>query len=669
MHQLSVIIVNYNVKHFLEQVLISVERAIHHLDTEIWVVDNNSVDGSMEMVAEKFPWVKTIINKHNVGFSKANNQAIIASNSKYILLLNPDTVLQEDTLLKCVEYMDSNLNVGGLGVRMIDGKGKFLPESKRGLPTPAVAFFKMTGLATLFPKSRYFGRYHMKYLSEFENHEVDVLSGAYMFMRMDALNKVGLLDEQFFMYGEDIDLSYRIALGGYKNVYFSETTIIHYKGESTKKKSVNYVRVFYNAMVLFAKKHYSSRMAGWFSFWINIAVLLRAALALFIQFINTILLFGTDFLLMLLGFVGIAKYWEHYNKYVPDFYPTEYYWLHIPIYVVVIQLSIWISGGYDKPFNGYRMFRGGFAGAFLLFAVYGFLSKDLQFSRAILALGASWSIGIILAFRVFLDKVNLGGIRFLKSDDKRILIVAEEQEFSRISELLNRSEIRHTLLGRVGIHSAFSNAKGNDHSSFTHVNGISVGQIGVIEQLDEIAEIFSANLIIFSGKDVPASIIMRSMSDFSETDVQLKIAPDRGEFIIGSDSKNEPGELFTVDVKYSISEVYNRRRKRIFDLITAFVLLLCAPLLLLTIGFWKPMRLMYGNVLYVLGGYKTWVSYTGLESSNMLPKLKTGVIYSSNGWTNTSFEGNVNYIYAREYTVGKDVQRLLHFLFNLESKK
>ena len=256
MHQLSIVIVNYNVKHFLEQVLYSVEAASQQLDVETWVVDNNSVDGSMEMVQEKFPWVKAIINKDNLGFSKANNQAIRQSNSRYVLLLNPDTVLQEDTLHKCIEYMDAHANVGGLGVRMIDGKGCFLPESKRGLPTPKAAFYKMSGLASIFPKSKEFGRYHMKYLSEWETNEVDVLAGAFMMLRSETLDKIGLLDEQFFMYGEDIDLSYRITLAGYNNVYFPETTIIHYKGESTKKKSVNYVRVFYNAMVLFAKKHY-----------------------------------------------------------------------------------------------------------------------------------------------------------------------------------------------------------------------------------------------------------------------------------------------------------------------------------------------------------------------------------------------------------------------------
>ena len=288
MPQLSIVIVNYNVKHFLEQVLLSVDAARQQLEIEVWVVDNNSVDESMEMVEEKFPWVKTILNKENVGFSRANNQAIEQSTSPYILLLNPDTVLQEDTLTKCVEYMDQQPEVGGLGVRMIDGKGKFLPESKRGLPTPKAAFYKMTGLASVFPRSKEFGRYHMKYLPEFETNEVDVLAGAFMMLRKETLDKIGLLDEQFFMYGEDIDLSYRITLGGYKNVYYPETTIIHYKGESTKKRSVNYVKVFYNAMVLFAKKHYPSKRAGQFAFWIQLAIYFRAFLAVFFRGIQQV---------------------------------------------------------------------------------------------------------------------------------------------------------------------------------------------------------------------------------------------------------------------------------------------------------------------------------------------------------------------------------------------
>ena len=264
--KISVIIVNYNVEFFLEQCLNSVQKALNNINGQVFVVDNNSIDGSVDMVERKFPHYNLIANKDNKGFSKANNQAILLSDAEYILLLNPDTVVEEDTFSKVIDFMDNHPEAGGLGVRMLDGKGKFLPESKRGLPTPKVAFYKIFGLSKIFPKSKKFGQYHAGHLSEFETNEIDILSGAFMLMRSEALDKVGLLDEAFFMYGEDIDLSYRIQKGGYKNYYYPETRIIHYKGESTKKSSVNYVFVFYRAMIIFAEKHFSQKTRNFFHF-------------------------------------------------------------------------------------------------------------------------------------------------------------------------------------------------------------------------------------------------------------------------------------------------------------------------------------------------------------------------------------------------------------------
>lgn len=263
--KLSIIVVNYNVQHFLEQCLQSVFKALQNIEGEVWVVDNNSVDGSVAMIKDKFPSVNLVASKDNLGFSKGNNLAIKKSKGEYTLLLNPDTLVEEDTFQKVLQFMDSNPIVGGLGVKMVDGKGNFLPESKRSLPTPSVAFYKIFGLSSLFPKSKRFGKYHCGHLDNNQNHEIEILSGAFMLMRKSALDKIGLLDEDFFMYGEDIDLSYRLIKGGYKNYYFANTRIIHYKGESTKKSSVNYVFVFYNAMIIFAKKHFSSKNASLFT--------------------------------------------------------------------------------------------------------------------------------------------------------------------------------------------------------------------------------------------------------------------------------------------------------------------------------------------------------------------------------------------------------------------
>ncbi|MBO7540983.1 MAG: glycosyltransferase family 2 protein, partial [Bacteroidales bacterium] len=245
--RLSIVIVNYNVKFFLEQCLNSVFEALQGIDSEVWVVDNNSVDGSVAMLKEKYPQVRLIANKENVGFSKANNQALRQINGDCVLLLNPDTLVESDTFAKCLAFMDEHPDCGGLGVKMINGEGEYLRESKRGFPTPKVAFYKISGLIKLFPHSPKYAHYYLGHLDPDQTAEIEILSGAFLMTRKEVLDKIGLLDETFFMYGEDIDFSYRILQGGYKNYYLPATRIIHYKGESTKKGSLNYVYTFYNA--------------------------------------------------------------------------------------------------------------------------------------------------------------------------------------------------------------------------------------------------------------------------------------------------------------------------------------------------------------------------------------------------------------------------------------
>jgi len=274
--KLSIIIVNYNVKYFLEQCLLSVEESIADFDFEVIVVDNNSSDGSIEYLTPKFPHVKFIANTDNPGFAKANNQGIRLSKGDYILLLNPDTVLGENVLANVCAFMDDKPQCGAAGVKMINGSGEFLAESKRGFPTPWVSFCKISGLTALFPKSRLFGKYHLRYLDENKIHIIDVLAGAFIMVKREAFDKAGLLDEDFFMYGEDIDLSYRIVRAGYKNYYLPQT-IIHYKGESTKQ-DMKYVKIFYGAMYIFFKKHYP-HYGKIYSLFIKLGIYSRAIIS------------------------------------------------------------------------------------------------------------------------------------------------------------------------------------------------------------------------------------------------------------------------------------------------------------------------------------------------------------------------------------------------------
>lgn len=276
--KLTVIIVNYNVKYYVEQCLNSLIKALDGIDSEVYVVDNHSRDDSVRYLRQRFRDVNIIDSSHNLGFARANNIAYRQSSGEYVLLLNPDTFVGEHTIRRAVEFMDSHPQAGGVGVKMFNPDGTLAKESRRGLPTPMTSFYKMCGLCTRFPDSKVFGRYYMSYLGWDDAERIEVVSGAFCLLRRSATDKVGVLDEDFFMYGEDIDLSYRLLKGGYENWYLP-LPIMHYKGESTHKTSFRYVHVFYQAMLIFFRKHYG-HLGFWITLPIKAAIYVKAAMAL-----------------------------------------------------------------------------------------------------------------------------------------------------------------------------------------------------------------------------------------------------------------------------------------------------------------------------------------------------------------------------------------------------
>lgn len=257
---LSIIIVNYNVRAFVEQCLRTVLAASQNIDTEIIVVDNESTDHCIPILQPMFPNVQFIRSDTNLGFAKANNLALEKASGSFILFLNPDTLLPTDVLSTCLEHFYSHEQTGALGIRMINGWGEFLPESKRALPSFQTAFFKLSGLARIFPSSGLFNRYALGHLSPMENHQVEVLAGAFMMVRKNILDTLGGFDTDYFMYGEDIDLSLRIARTGYTLQYLGHPAIVHYKGQSSKHRSVFHTAIFFDAMKIFVQKHYR---LGW----------------------------------------------------------------------------------------------------------------------------------------------------------------------------------------------------------------------------------------------------------------------------------------------------------------------------------------------------------------------------------------------------------------------
>ncbi|WP_019948372.1 glycosyltransferase family 2 protein [Hymenobacter aerophilus] len=607
---LSVIIVNYNVCYFLEQALLSVRRAGEKLGRplEVFVVDNNSVDGSVAMVRARFPEVMLIANHDNPGFSKANNQALRLAKGRYVLLLNPDTVVEEDTFRLCCEFMNAHPRCGGLGVKMLDGQGRFLPESKRGLPTPAVAFYKIFGLARLFPRSRRFGRYHLGFLSPDETHEIEVLSGAFMLMRSAALREVGLLDEDYFMYGEDIDLSYRLTQGGWQNFYYPGTRIIHYKGESTKRTSVNYVFVFYRAMVIFARKHFAPQRAGTFSVLINAAIWLRAGAAVAQRLLLRAAPVLLDAGLIYAGMYVLKTYWEHNHKYVRGPYPEKYMLVAVPVYIAVWLGSAFLSGAYDRPLRAGRLVRGIVVGTLLISAFSNFLDA-WRFSKALILLGGAWAVAALLLRRAAGNFLRYRRFSLSENQQKNVGIVGSAEESRRVRQLLEQAAVPARIIGYVAPDAApaapAEAAAGPTGTAVAAAPPPPDDLLGEVRQLEDIIRIYGLDELVFCGRDLPASQIIGLMAGLPQhPPVAFKILPPGSQYIIGSSGKDSPGDYYALDITLNLFRPEQVRNKRLLDVLSSLLLLALSPVLV-----WLVQRKagFVRNCLRVLAGARTWV--------------------------------------------------------------
>ncbi len=649
--KISVIIVNYNVKYFLEQALHSVRKAAQGIEAEVFVVDNNSVDGSCEMVKRTFPEVILIENKDNPGFSRANNQAIRLAKGEYVLLLNPDTVVEEDCFQKICGFMDATPDAGALGVKMIDGKGQFLPESKRGLPTPLVAFYKMFGLSKLFPKSKRFGRYHLGFLSKDEVHSVDVLAGAFMLLRASVIAKTGMLDEDYFMYGEDIDLSYRITKAGYKNYYFPNTTIIHYKGESTKKASVNYVFVFYRAMIIFAQKHYSQKHAHLFSVLIHTAIYGRAFIALLFRFVQSTYLWMLDVLLFIAGTRLIAHSYAEYKFETSDAYANHVVQWNSLLYAILWAAGLFVAGAYRKRVSLAAIVKGIAIGTIAITFFYAFADEGYRFSRAIILLGALFALLWAYVLRLIVYIASHKRLSFSLSSTVKTIIVGNLQEVERVQHLLTHSKANSDYVGYVSV---------NEEEKRSEY------YLGTENQLPEIVELFRVEEIIFCSRDLSTQHIMQWMYTISRPDVHFKIVPEESVFIIGSNSKDEPGDFYTFEINLALNTPAHLLKKRVLDILVSILLFVLMPILLLVSK--RPSNFLL-NIFKVLLGEKTWVGYAPSANQSMLPKLKPAVLTTihplQEEQLNAAAIQKVNFLYAKEYAPEKDLKIIFSSLRQL----
>ena len=598
---ISIIIVNYNVKYFLEQCLCAVKKATSNIEAEIFVVDNNSSDESISYLQPRFPFVQFIHNKENIGFAKANNQVLERCKGEYILYLNPDTIVPEDCFEKCFEFFKMTADCGAIGVKMIDGSGTFLPESKRGFPSPIASFFKLTGLAELFPRSPFFNQYSLGYLNPFKNHRVDVLAGAYLMARSSIIHSINGFDEAFFMYGEDIDLSYRIQQSGFNNYYLADSTILHFKGESTKKGSLNYVKMFYSAMSIFVHKHYSGNKAHIFSLFIHTAIVLRAGISILKSFVVKVGMPLLDALIIFFTLWFVKNEWtaivRNGLEFTLDNFPMTFF-----SFTVIFLVTGAVSGMYDKPDKPLKTFLASTSGIVLMIAAYALFPDRLRFSRSVVVLGGFVAAAAITIFRWILLKIN-----WIEPSDEeykfqQTAIVGTIEEYKRVYSIFNHAGIEERIIGRISVDENNKNSIGDIKEIKELLNKLNIKELIFCEGK------LSNYLIIQLVQTLPRSINYRFIGNDSDS-------------IVGSDSKATSGETLAAEGFYRINEAYNKRMKRVVDIFFSIYLLITFPLQIL---FVKGIGSMVKNCIKVLSNKFTWVGYTIKEIK--LPTLKKSII-------------------------------------------
>lgn len=570
MIELSIIIVNFNVKELLEQTLVSAKKAAHNFAHEIFVVDNASTDGSVGMIRQKFPDVKLIANKENVGFGKANNQAMRLAQGKFLVILNPDTVVQEDTFSVIIEFFDKHPDAGMAGCKILNPDGSLQLACRRSFPTPWVGFTRIVGLSRIFPKSKLFGKYNLTYLDPDETYEVEAISGSFMMVRNNVAQEVGFFDESFFMYGEDLDWCYRIKEAGWKIYYVPDTKIIHFKGESSKKARIDLTIEFYRAMRLFVEKHYQSRFFYLPQWFLVLGIVLRAGITLLAKVIIAFLPVAIDLFFLNLSLI-IALLIR---------FKSLVHW-HSYIVVTVIYSTIWLlclslMGVYGgRKLASMRAASGVIIG-FILNASITFFFNMYAFSRAVVLIASFFNLIFISGWRFFFKLLPRFGVMSARGSfgktilRKRALIVGTREGGQKINDKLReRVDGGYEIIGIVTL---------NDQDEFTREQDIEI--LGSVDNLDAIIKQQKIQEVIFATEQISYDAILAMMARCSRRSVNFKLVPSSMEVIIGKASIDRIGALPLVDIDYTLNRPINIFVKRTTDvIISAGILVMTSPLL------------------------------------------------------------------------------------------
>jgi O-antigen biosynthesis protein len=646
---LSIIIVNYNVKEFLQNLLHSIAKSALNISYEIIIVDNASDDGSVEFIKDKFPDVKLISNNKNLGFSKANNLGLKIAQGKYILLLNPDALLREDTLQKMIEFFKNTPDAGLAGCKILNPDGSLQLACRRNFPGPWTSFCKVTGLSSLFPKSRIFARYNLTYMDENQTYEVDAISGSFMMMKKEVYEKVGGFDEEFFMYGEDLDLCYRIQKAGYKVYYVHDTQIIHYKGESTKRSSFDETKVFYNAMNLFVKKHLSG------SFLVEIILLLAITLRKFFAFMGRRKLILVSILLDLLFFdlsifladklYGNISNWHGfpYNS-LPIIYT-------VPVLIHIVVSSI--SGIYKREALPVLKNFLALLISFVIISAITFFFKQFAYSRATVLITYVILFFILTLWRIILKIFFKVGLNADSLTHKKTLIVGINSPSIKIANKLRLIHSDARLI--FGLISQTNKEVGST------IEGFEV--IGTIDNIRKVINERKINEVIIPSEELSYHQIMAIVASCQNENAEFKLIGNNLDFLVGKNTVSVLENIPLIEISYNISKPMSRFLKRLFDIVLASVVLFFIyPFIYLIIKLSKKQTEFRNFVLKVPSVFSGSFSFVGpinIKNSNSLFLGKKGL---TGFWYLEGKDGknseNLDIFYAKNQNIWLDLEIL-----------
>lgn len=660
--QLSIIIVSYNVREFLDHALTSLQKAMKGIRGEVIVVDNASDDESVEMVRRRYPAVTVIANRSNLGFAKANNLALQRARGTYLLLLNPDTVVQEDTLRVMVKFFDDHPEVGLAGCKVLNPDGTFQLACRRSFPTPWVAFTKIFGLSALFPYSRLFGRYNLTYLNPDEMYEVDAVSGSFMALRRDVYETVGGLDEDFFMYGEDLDWCFRIQQAGWKIFYVPATQIIHYKGESTKRSSIDDITMFYEAMDLFVRKHFSRSFL--LSLLLRLGIVLSSGVARVGEFLRPLWIAVVDIVLVDLSLLVAELIWRG----AVFSFPLHSYLVVYSVPALIVVCSLYAAGVYThRRMSISRTMSAVLVSSIVISATVAFF-RDYAFSRAVIVLSGLLSFILLPTWRLLVRMTRrpAGGGRSLFG--RRTLIVGTDKA---AQEILRRIRSRvadgYEVLGFID---GTSKHLGEQRA------GLPI--VGSNDNVGKVIEEYRISDVIFSTQTLSYKDILSVISRAGGQAVNFHIVPNTLEVIIGKASVDSLDDLPLVPISYNIEKPLNRAFKRLFDIGATTILLLSVyPFVYLqhALGASSRSRIIL-SLPTVLSGkfslvgpsiaYSSIIQPSGHTAQSIFlgkPGL-TGLVQLQAGRTITLDEVEQCHLYyARNQSILLDVELLLKTLF------